>query len=197
MIFNNEISFDEVLRLNYDPKFAKNAVFRTFDKSVKFYLTSINKDDFENLTHIYYENKIGPQKRRYGWALFDDNITKLSTFSNLLYSKDFIWTPTSEQSTWDSEYDKHFFKKIRDDFKWMKQALEQFDPVRARKSFWMIIGTSQNGPFMIMDGVHRAILTYMHYFIQSKAEFEPIERVVCCISNNTKLPNLKNIEKLI
>jgi len=195
--YSNEISFQDAVGLNYDPKFKKNAVFRNFDKSVKFYLSSIDKDDLENLIHIYYNDEQGFQKRRYGWALFDGTMTKLSTYTKLLYSKDFLWEPTSEQKTWNSDFDRYSFEDFHKRLKWMKQTLENYNKDVARQFFWMIVGTSQTGPFMIVDGVNRAMLTYMYHFIQNKGEFTPIEKVVCCISSNTNLPYFRSIEKLI
>lgn len=194
--FLKEITREEVFHVEYDPKFSKQAVFNNLGNEVRFFYVTLNKDDFENNLHIYYNDKIGPYSRRYGWSLFEPEITKLSHYAKIIHFAKFAWVPTSEQKSWNSEYDRNQFSNFSKGMDWMNSTLRDYDSKIARKYHWMIAGTSQQNPFMLMDGVHRALLTYMHYFIEKKKKFTPIEKVVCCLSEDTSKYYFRSIPKL-
>ncbi|AFS80049.1 hypothetical protein NKOR_00655 [Candidatus Nitrosopumilus koreensis AR1] len=194
--FLEEISREQAFQVDYDPKFSKQSVFNNLGNEVRFFYVTLNESDFENNLHIYYNDKIGPYGKRYGWSLFDSDITQLSHYAKLLHSADFVWLPNSEQQNWNSEYDKNHFSNFSKGMDWMKSTLQEYDPEIARRYSWMIGGTSPEGPFMLMDGVHRALLTYMYYFIEKKKEFTPIEKAVCCLSKDTSKYYFRSIPKL-
>lgn len=194
--FQNEISREQAYNVNYDPNYQKQAVFNNLAHDVRFFVVTLNKDDFQNNLHIYYNDKIGPYNRRYGWSLFDPEITKLSEYAKKLHSAKFVWKPTSEQLSWNSEYDKKMLLAFSKTMDCVKSTSRNYNPDIARKYHWMIEGISQNGPFMLMDGVHRALLTYIHHFIENKQDFSPIEKVVCCLSEDASKYYFRSIPKL-
>jgi len=166
VIFERELSPNDVRKLNFDPNIKETALWwftkKWFIKHpkkwswfiknpVKTWLVSLEEIDFKSKLHVYH-----PEQGK-------------SLTSN---TRNFM-TPDGETSL--SLCSEHLFKTGNYQFK------RNFDDKKAREHFWIIVGRRKEGPFVLLDGNHRAIRLYIENFIEKKNSFQPCTKVLCGI----------------
>ncbi len=157
--FIKEISNNQIDQLNFEPKF--NSELLWWFKKKRFLKNPAKK-----------------------WTWFKKNPTKLWLVT--LEKEDFELNLHIYQEGWRkqfpdgetllSECAKRLYEKGKFRFK------NNFDIDQALENYWIVLGRTKKGPFMLFDGNNRAISHYINTFIEKVNDFKPVTRVLCCIS---------------
>ncbi|MGB9003768.1 MAG: hypothetical protein WCC52_08190 [Nitrosotalea sp.] len=158
------------------------------DPSVENWGVEVEKEDFEHRIHIFYNQRPSGCNLEVGGNLnLEDGKTTLSSYSERIFRADFQWNPSLQQLVASSEVDRRYFKLYQKDLAEQRTMFINFDSEKAKKHLLILIGTSKDGLLMLLDGNHRAQVTYMKAFVTREIEFEPI-LAMCSISNSELFP---------
>jgi len=181
--FQKIVSREELKELDFDPNldarllwwFKKNFFIKQPFKlklwlkknPIKLWLVTLEREDFESNLHIFRMN-------------------------HKLYGKD--------KDPWDPFFPRNesnlrvCAKKLLDQGK-MKR-FKKFDKNKATDYPWIVISRNKKGPFMILDGSHRALNYYANTIIKKNTKFEPVINVLCGICNEKGLKIFDNLDML-
>ncbi len=133
----------------------------------RWYWVTADEDDLRQNIHIYI-NTPEPNGQPVGWQKFSSK-TCLGE-----YAKKIV----------DANFSSSQYLDLHHEFGIVRDIAENLDYDRLTEAGpWRYICNDQNGPFMIVQSVHRQLACYVHYFIWRRREhFEPISKAVCAIS---------------
>ena len=142
-------------------------------EKIEWWWVKVDEGDLKNNIHIYWNKQTNGKSR--GWQILSEE-TCLGKYSMILTDANFHCDdPTLQQN----------LNKI-------KNMAENLDYKKLIESPWRYATYQKNGPYMIIDGVHRQIATFINHFINgSKDNFLPLEYALCgiCLSEvNTIIP---------
>jgi len=179
--FIKQLKDKQVDEVNYNPNFDKSLILPMKKKwyfkkllignlSIKnnseFWLVTLDKEDLESKIHILYNQNPNSTKQKCFNDLFPDGETHLSYCARKLY-----------------EQGKLKFHNNYDDNK-------------AREHYWVILGRKKSGPFVLLDGNHRAINLYAKFFFEKTFNFYPIQKVVCILSKEKFIEIFHRVDEL-
>ena len=129
---------------------------------------TIDENDMRNKIHIYINHQ--PDGVPVGWQRITSD-TCLGRFAKLVLERSFSFNDPI------LEGDFACIKRIHDNFE-LEKFLNPIQPFR-------FIGHSENGPFMIWDGVHRLTATFILQILETVQVTQmPITHAVCGISQS-------------
>jgi len=155
VIFTKEIPHFQVNRLDFDPNLDRTLLW-PFRKKWLVRKLIEGKWNFKNQTKIWIvtleKEDFESQIHLLDKSWFSDGETLLSICAKRMY-----------------EEKPHKF--------WNNTEI-----LKANLNYWLISGRKKEGPFVLIDGSHRALALYINCFIEKTAKFKPITKVVCGLS---------------
>lgn len=140
---------------------------------IEWWWVTVTEDDMKHKIHVYWNKQTDGKPR--GWQILSEK-TCLGSYSRILTERNFECDDLTLKS--------HLQK--------IKKMVENLDYEKLIQSPWRFATYHKAGPYMIIDGVHRLIATFIdHYIYNSANNFLPIEHALCgiCLTEmNTKFP---------
>lgn len=140
---------------------------------IEWWWVTITENDLKHNIHIYWNKQTNGKPR--GWQILSEE-TCLCLYSRIVANDNFRCNDATLQN--------HLFN--------IKKIVENLDYEKLIESPWRFATYNKTGPYMIIDGVHRLIATFIdHYIYNSANNFLPIKHALCgiCLTEmNTKFP---------
>lgn len=153
-------------------EFQQNIV-RVADK-IEWWWVTVTEDDMKNNIHVYHNGKFN--RNPYGWQYLSTE-TCLGKYSKKVLEVNF----------------KEPHSSLEPHFKNIKEISQNIDFDKLTETLWAYVCYRKEGPYMIVDGVHRQIGTFINHFLYKKNNFFPFEKSICGIclteTKNTDIPN--------
>jgi len=141
---------------------------------IEWWWITVTEIDMKNNIHVYW-NKQRHNKPR-GWQILSEE-TCLESYSKMLTEVNF----------------KSDDVQLQKNLLGIKKMARNLVYDKLLQSPWRFAAYNKDGPYMIIDGVHRQIATFINHFIyNSNKNFLPIEYALCgiCLSEiNTDFPD--------
>ena len=142
-------------------------------EKIEWWWVTVNETDMKNNIHIYWNKQNNNTPR--GWQLLSEE-TCLGKYCDILVRSDF-------QSNSDS-LQKHLLD--------VQNMAKDLDYDKLMSSPWRYATYQKEGPYMIIDGVHRQMAIFINHFIFNSQKFLPFDHALCGICSsevNTKVPS--------
>ena len=181
VFFIKQLKPKQVDEINFSPNFDKSLILPMKKKwffkkllmgnlSIKnnseFWLVTLDKKDLESKIHILYNQNPNSTKKRGFNELFSDGKTCLSYCARKLF----------EQGKLKFRYN--------------------YDDNKSREHYWVILGREKSGPFVLLDGNHRAINLYAKSNFEKTINLHPIQKVICILSKEKFIEIFHRVDEL-
>jgi len=168
--------------LHFDPSIRNNLEIIK-SEFIRKYLVKLEKKDFRRNIHIYYTGPYADKKRPGDWRVIFNDKTWLPACAKEIIKNNY-GDSLDPYSLEVHKFRSEEFSQYKKDYATIKSICDNYDFKKLTELCWVLIGRKKEGPFMLLDGNHRACGFFIKIFIEKSEKFQPIYPVLCAISED-------------